>query len=137
AAVGEQRALHVHQLRAIAGEKAADGNDVPDLGGVLAPPRPIQGAWRSALDRPVLGAAARAGDVDVEINVRVGPLDSRDAALERDRLVGVVLRGKRMMRRERQAGGQDCERYQESCDRALHITLPANRVRVAVAYPNS
>ena len=59
--------------------------------------------------------------VDVEPHVRVRPLDLGDATLQRDRLVRVELRGKRVMCQGRSRGQEYAGRNQTTEDVRSHI----------------
>src|SRR5438552_17594298 len=94
---------------------------------------PAGGAGTEARKRPWRHLAARVFHVEVDIHVRVDPLDFRHRALQRHRLVDVELRRERMMRRER------CARERERSDRAKKNSFHGGNtpVHVSNSSPNN
>src|SRR6187200_2431327 len=98
AAVRERHVAAVRTIGAVLRAVAVD-DDFGALGqGRLGQASAQQRVRRPAFDHPLLGLAVRVFDGHVDPRVRVDPLDAGDGSLELNWLVGVELRGERVMR---------------------------------------
>src|SRR5688572_22846540 len=83
----------------VSGKPGENGDGVAHLeGDVLPEPGSCEHIRRIAFDFPTLHGTVRFLRIGIHLAMRVGPLDLRDRAFYRDRLVAVVFRTKRMMR---------------------------------------
>src|SRR5438128_16434 len=77
--------LPVADERAVLRLAALDGDGVADLQRVAGPAEARERVRAADLDAPVRDLAGRVGHVDVEVGVRVRPLDLGDHTLQVDR----------------------------------------------------
>src|SRR3990167_6614672 len=126
AAVRQDHRPAVDDVRVgLSGGEALHRDRFADLQRVAAPALAPELVRRAAFDGVVDEGAVGLLDVDVEVDVRVLELHLRDRAGERDRLAGVELRGKRMVRRGGRRGpGQDTRREQYTEHSAFHRRPP-------------
>jgi hypothetical protein len=103
-AVGQEDATGVDQVRAVLGQEPVDRQGVADLDVAALEATARQGAWVGPFARPFLDRAVLPGHRQMDVGVRIGPLDLDQLAGQPDRLVPVVLGGERMVGQ----GGRGC-----------------------------
>src|SRR5688572_9270627 len=88
--------------------ESANGDLGADREGLPGPSRALERQRAGHLEVPGLDGSVRVLHVDVEVGVRIGPLDLRHDTLHRDRLAAIIVGGPRMVcrKRRRQTQGE-------------------------------
>src|SRR6185312_6338748 len=90
-AVGHLYGTRVAGLRAILGEPAIERNQIASLERIFAPAGPGECVGRAAFALPLDHVARGVLHIEVHPDVRVGPLDLGDCALELNGLLAIEL----------------------------------------------
>src|SRR5690606_19445337 len=91
-------AARIHPRHAVPREEAVDGDRGADLERVAPPAAALKLMRRAELRAPVRDLpAVGIANVEVDPDMRIRPFDFSDDAVELDRLVGIELRGERVM----------------------------------------
>src|SRR5262245_61225393 len=97
-AVGEFDIPRIHALRTILCRRTGDLDPRAGRQGIAGPAQAEHDVGRSAFNAPSLGLAVRHFRIDIEPGVRIYEVHLEYFALDRNALVAVELRGKRMVR---------------------------------------
>jgi len=97
AAIRERDTTRVNEVRAVFRSIAVDYDRVPNPEITLLPPATAERTRTSTFTAPVCGYAFGVGDIDVEVGVWIGPLDTGDLANEPHWLIPVELGGEGMV----------------------------------------
>src|SRR6185503_9194073 len=120
----------VDEVATVAREAAFERHEVADFKRVALPALAKQRVRTAHLERPADDGAVGRRHVRVDENVRVRPLDFRDLASQRDRLVDIVLRRERVMSGRGERSTRQHEPEQQSLRHDLHsLPVPSRPMR--------
>src|SRR6186997_2666405 len=87
---------------------------------VLLESRSREDIRRIALNLPIRHSAVRLPDIEIQVAVRIRPLDLRYSAFDSDWLIRVILRAKRVMRFHTRPQNQDTDRHEKNANPDSH-----------------